>query len=79
MMLTARGDVADRVVGLELGADDYLPKPFEPRELAARLAALLRRGRRRRGRADRCRHRDRLQGAAGRCGSKGRMRAPIWG
>ena len=43
LMLTARGEVADRVVGLELGADDYLPKPFEPRELAARLAALLRR------------------------------------
>jgi OmpR family response regulator RpaB len=36
-MLTARGDVMDRVVGLELGADDYLPKPFEPRELVARI------------------------------------------
>lgn len=44
IMLTARGDVMDRVVGLEIGADDYLPKPFEPRELAARLHALLRRG-----------------------------------
>jgi DNA-binding response OmpR family regulator len=44
-MLTARGDAADRVVGLELGADDYLPKPFEPRELLARLRAILRRGR----------------------------------
>ena len=43
MMLTARGDLTDRVVGLEMGADDYLPKPFEPRELAARLTALLRR------------------------------------
>ncbi|MDM5147612.1 response regulator transcription factor [Candidatus Persebacteraceae bacterium Df01] len=43
MMLTARGDMTDRVVGLEIGADDYLPKPFEPRELAARLTALLRR------------------------------------
>src|SRR5258706_9649653 len=43
VMLTARGDVTDRVVGLELGADDYLPKPFEPRELVARLQAVLRR------------------------------------
>jgi two-component system OmpR family response regulator len=43
LMLTARGDVMDRVVGLELGADDYLPKPFEPRELAARLQTILRR------------------------------------
>jgi OmpR family response regulator RpaB len=45
LMLTARGDVTDRVVGLELGADDYLPKPFEPRELAARLQTILRRSR----------------------------------
>jgi DNA-binding response OmpR family regulator len=45
LMLTARGDAMDRVVGLELGADDYLPKPFEPRELLARLRAILRRGR----------------------------------
>ena len=43
VMLTARGDVMDRVVGLELGADDYLPKPFEPRELLARIRAVLRR------------------------------------
>jgi DNA-binding response OmpR family regulator len=43
-MLTARGDAMDRGVGLELGADDYLPKPFEPRELLARLRAILRRG-----------------------------------
>ena len=43
VMLTARGDVMDRVVGLELGADDYLPKPFEPRELLARLQTVLRR------------------------------------
>jgi len=45
LMLTARGDPLDRVVGLELGADDYLPKPFEPRELLARLRAILRRQR----------------------------------
>jgi len=45
IMLTARGDVTDRVVGLELGADDYLAKPFEPRELVARIDAILRRGR----------------------------------
>lgn len=43
IMLTARGEVMDRVVGLELGADDYLPKPFEPRELVARLQTMLRR------------------------------------
>ena len=45
LMLTARGDPMDRVVGLEMGADDYLPKPFEPRELLARLRAVLRRSR----------------------------------
>ena len=43
IMLTARGDVTDRVVGLELGADDYLPKPFEPRELVARIQRVLKR------------------------------------
>lgn len=43
LMLTARGDLADKVAGLEIGADDYLAKPFEPRELSARLSALLRR------------------------------------
>jgi two-component system phosphate regulon response regulator OmpR len=43
LMLTARGDAIDRIVGLELGADDYLPKPFEPRELVARLRAIMRR------------------------------------
>jgi two-component system, OmpR family, response regulator len=43
IMLTARGEVMDRIVGLELGADDYLPKPFEPRELVARVQTVLRR------------------------------------
>ena len=43
IMLTARGEVTDRIVGLELGADDYLPKPFEPRELVARIQTILRR------------------------------------
>ena len=43
IMLTARGEVTDRIVGLEIGADDYLPKPFEPRELLARLQSILRR------------------------------------
>lgn len=43
IMLTARGDVTDRVVGLEMGADDYMPKPFEPRELVARIQSVLRR------------------------------------
>src|SRR5439155_12804938 len=43
IMLTAKGDETDRVVGLELGADDYIPKPFSPRELLARLRAVLRR------------------------------------
>ena len=46
LMLTARGEEADRIVGLEIGADDYLPKPFNPRELLARLRAILRRRRR---------------------------------
>jgi DNA-binding response OmpR family regulator len=45
VMLTARGEDADRVVGLDLGADDYVPKPFNPRELLARMRAVLRRGR----------------------------------
>ena len=44
LMLTAKGEPMDRIVGLEIGADDYLPKPFEPRELLARLRAVLRRG-----------------------------------
>jgi len=43
IMLTARGEVSDRVVGLELGADDYLPKPFEPEELTARIQSIIRR------------------------------------
>ncbi len=52
LMLTGRGDAIDRIVGLELGADDYLPKPFEPRELLARLRAILRRGVRGKASAD---------------------------
>ena len=44
LMLTAKGEPLDRILGLEIGADDYLPKPFEPRELLARLKAILRRG-----------------------------------
>jgi DNA-binding response OmpR family regulator len=52
LMLTARGDPMDRVVGLEMGADDYLPKPFEPRELLARLRAILRRSRTTTSKAD---------------------------
>src|SRR2546421_2950580 len=43
LMLTAKGDTLDRVLGLEMGADDYLPKPFNPQELAARIRAILRR------------------------------------
>lgn len=43
LMLTAKGDPMDRIIGLEIGADDYLPKPFEPRELLARIRAILRR------------------------------------
>src|ERR1700689_2485808 len=45
LMLTARGEEMDRIIGLEIGADDYLPKPFSPRELQARIRAILRRGR----------------------------------
>src|SRR5688572_23215117 len=43
LMLTARGDELDRIIGLEMGADDYLPKPFHPRELLARIRSVLRR------------------------------------
>jgi DNA-binding response OmpR family regulator len=51
LMLTARGDDIDRIIGLEMGADDYLPKPFNPRELVARLRAIIRRKNREVGRA----------------------------
>ncbi len=45
IMLTAKGEETDRIIGLEIGADDYLPKPYNPRELLARVKAILRRGR----------------------------------
>jgi len=61
LMLTGRGDAIDRIVGLELGADDYLPKPFEPRELLARLRAILRRGVRGRASGDETLHFGRLE------------------
>jgi DNA-binding response OmpR family regulator len=61
LMLTGRGDAIDRIVGLELGADDYLPKPFEPRELLARLRAILRRGVRGRAFSDELLHFGRLE------------------
>ena len=50
LMLTARGNEQDRILGLEMGADDYLPKPFNPRELCARIEAILRRSGGERGR-----------------------------
>ncbi len=59
LMLTARGDAVDRIVGLELGADDYLSKPFEPRELVARLRAIVRR--RKRGHTEKALHFGRLE------------------
>jgi len=55
VMLTAKGDTFDRVLGLEIGADDYLPKPFDPPELAARIRAVLRRSAANRGRPARAR------------------------
>jgi len=61
LMLTGRGDAIDRIVGLELGADDYLPKPFQPRELLARLRAVLRRRLPGRAPADQSMHFGRLE------------------
>ncbi len=56
IILTARGDDTDRIIGLEMGADDYLPKPFNPRELLARIKVVLRRSRRQPGEPDEIRH-----------------------
>ena len=76
LMLTARGDPMDRVVGLEIGADDYLPKPFEPRELLARLRAILRRRPRRAQTPTCCASAgSRSTAARARCGSTARRRA----
>ncbi len=61
IMLTARGDPMDRVVGLEIGAEDYMPKPFEPRELLARIRVVLRRGRSAPGSANDILHFGRLE------------------
>ena len=58
IMLTARGEVTDRIVGLEIGADDYLPKPFEPRELVARIQNVLRRSAGRSQDGDELRYKD---------------------
>jgi DNA-binding response OmpR family regulator len=58
IMLTARGEVTDRIVGLEIGADDYLPKPFEPRELVARIQNVMRRSSRRAQDGDELRYKD---------------------
>ena len=75
IMLTAKGDPIDRVVGLELGAEDYVPKPFEPRELLARIRVVLRRGRGAGGRAACCASAGwRSIAARARCGSMGRRR-----
>ena len=71
IMLTARGDEADRVVGLEVGADDYIVKPFSPKELVARVRALLRRARAPRAR----RAAARARGARDRPGPPHRARA----
>ena len=84
IMLTARGDEADRVVGLELGADDYVPKPFSPRELLARLRAVLRRVAaggdrrrdRRRPRRDRRRRAARARGRRAGRADRARVRHP---
>ena len=75
LMLTARGSELDRILGLELGADDYLPKPFNPRELVARLRAILRTSpkRYRRGRASRAIY-GTLREPCATCTSRRRMR-----
>ena len=70
-MLTARGDDVDRIVGLELGADDYLSKPFNPRELVARIRAILRRASNRAGRGGAP---DELSGRPRSCSTPARIR-----
>ena len=62
LLLTARGEDVDRIVGLEIGADDYLPKPFNPRELVARIRAVLRRTHASERGGERPAHRNRASG-----------------
>ena len=83
VMLTAKGDEIDRIVGLEVGADDYLPKPFNPRELLARIKAVLRRSRSVEASVPRFRSADRIRGLdsgypeARAGGSRRRRRGPV--
>ena len=74
IFVTARDDEVDRIVGLELGGDDYLTKPFSPRELVARIKAVLRRTNPAPGRADR----DRRPAGRHRCPADQHRRSPRW-